>query len=75
VSIVRGETILVRSGAGVLYCEAVEERECAGENCGEVILWVRTPKGALMPIDLPIPDDAPATSHFASCVDAESFRR
>ncbi len=70
-----GETVMVRIASVTLQCEAVREADCEGPNCGERILWTRTPAGKWMPIDLPIPDDAPGTPHWATCPDRESFRK
>jgi hypothetical protein len=46
---------------------------CRG--CHAEIEWWFTPKGGKMPFDLMQEDSSAATSHFATCPDAEEFRR
>lgn len=54
---------------------------CRG--CGAVVYWITTPRGKKMPVDTraeggltPLPDrDGRGVSHFATCPNAEAFRR
>lgn len=43
--------------------------------CGAEIEWYETPKGAKMPMDLMPAGSSPAQSHWATCPNADSFRR
>lgn len=45
------------------------ERPAACRSCGAAIMWVETKRGKRAPIN---PD---GTSHFASCPQADSWRR
>ena len=47
--------------------------KCRG--CGQEIEWYFTPKGGKMPFDLMQEDNSPAVSHFATCPNADEFRR
>lgn len=42
--------------------------EC--RSCGESIQWIRTKRGKNMPVDYP-----EGTSHFATCPDAQRWRK
>ncbi len=44
-------------------------------SCGEEILWCMTEKGKYMPVDAPEAPDEKTISHFATCADAEHWRK
>ena len=48
--------------------EGTEPSRCKSQRCKALIYWIK-PKGKNMPVN---PD---GTCHFATCVDAEKFRR
>lgn len=49
--------------------EGTEPSRCKSQRCKALIYWIKTSEGKNMPVD---PD---GTCHFATCVDAEKFRR
>jgi hypothetical protein len=57
--------------------------ECRSTNCRATIYWVLTGNGKRMPVDCDVPGGAEPTaresgqgvSHFATCADANRFRR
>lgn len=51
-----------------------EDNQAECNSCRAPILWCVTAKGKKMPVDLPT-DDEPTTSHFATCPDANSWRK
>ena len=67
----------------------VEVGPCRGPNCDAILLWVKTEDGRRIPIDstpkkgMYIMTDVEGrvkkvtvyTNHFATCPDAESFRK
>jgi hypothetical protein len=68
-----GDAVEVKIGKGRMVGAFEREGTCSGADCGAAILWVRTPKGALMPVDPP--DDAGdgAEPHWASCPNRGEF--
>jgi hypothetical protein len=54
------------------YCFDNHAR-CRG--CGAEIEWYFSPKGSKMPFDLMPEETSPAITHFATCPNAEDFRR
>ena len=44
-------------------------------SCGEVIIWCITKNGKKMPVDPPEADEETTTSHFATCKDADQWRK
>jgi len=46
-----------------------QQSKCRSKDCGAIIYWIKTEGGKAMPVD---PD---GTSHFATCPDAERFRK
>lgn len=51
-----------------------EDNQAECRSCGAPILWCVTEKGKKMPVDVPT-DDEPTTSHFATCPNAEAWRK
>ncbi len=51
-----------------------EDNQAECKSCGAPILWCVTAKGKKMPVDVPT-DDTPTTSHFATCPDANTWRK
>ena len=68
----KGDQIEVVSDKGYTFVEEDNQSEC--RSCGEPIIWCITAKGKKMPVDVP-EDDAPTTSHFATCADADKWRK
>ena len=69
----KGDQIEVVSDKGHTFTvEEDNQSEC--RSCGEPIIWCTTAKGKKMPVDVP-EDDAPTTSHFATCKDADTWRK
>ena len=68
----KGDQIEVVSDKGYTFVEEDNRSEC--RSCGEPIIWCLTAKGKKMPVDVP-EDDAPTTSHFATCKDADKWRK
>ena len=50
--------------------EVLDESRCRGTGCGEMIQWVKTPNGKLMPLNA---DDL--QPHHATCKAVKEFRR
>jgi hypothetical protein len=50
---------------------------CNGETCRARIVWVKTPKGAPMPLTVEPRPGQPTlyNPHFADCPNAKDFRR
>lgn len=67
----KGDQIEVVSDKGYTFVEEDNQSEC--RSCGEPIIWCITAKGKKMPVDMP-EDDAPTTSHFATCPEADKWR-
>jgi hypothetical protein len=53
----------------------VFENDATCSGCGEEIEFWATPKGKRMPMNSMPNSTSPAVSHFATCKDADSFRR
>ncbi len=51
-----------------------EENQSECRSCGASILWCITAKGKKMPVDIPEGDE-PTTSHFATCPEADTWRK
>lgn len=51
-----------------------EDNRAECRSCGEPIIWTVTARGKKMPVDVPV-DDEPTTSHFATCKDADQWRK
>ena len=70
----KGDQIEVVSDKGYTFTvEEDNQSEC--RSCGEPIIWCITAIGKKMPVDVP-EDDAPTTtSHFATCKDADKWRK
>ena len=51
----------------------LDHGECDG--CYQAIEWWRTPKGRQIPMDPMSTPESPATSHWATCPNAEQFRK
>ncbi len=68
-----GEEIEVMTDRGNTYT-VVGGELAACKSCGEPIIWCITRKGKKMPVDVP-DDDGPTTSHFATCKDADKWRK
>lgn len=66
--------VTTREGAPTLIC-TVAGQPALCKSCEAVILWVTTPRGSRMPVDLPDDDSTTTTSHFATCPDAAEWRR
>lgn len=57
--------------------------ECGGRSCRATIYWIVTGNGRRMPVDVDVEgghepseqEDGQGVSHFASCPDAQQFRR
>lgn len=70
----RGDAVQVRVGPkGELVCAFESEGTCRGANCGEQILWVRTPGGRPMPVDPEEDAEGRHEPHFATCPDRRDF--
>lgn len=69
----KGDQIQVTTDRGnVFYVTEDNQSDC--RSCGESIIWCITAKGKKMPVDVP-EDDSPTTSHFATCRDADQWRK
>lgn len=68
----KGDTIDVLGERSVFQVTEDNRTEC--RSCGEPIIWCITSKGKKMPVDEP-ENDEPTTSHFATCKDADHWRR
>lgn len=51
-----------------------EDNRAECRSCGAPILWCVTARGKKMPVDVPA-DDEPTTSHFATCPNAQEWRK
>lgn len=79
---VPGEVVFV-SSVGAPYLEActvISTSTCSGAECGEPIVWVRTPYGRLLCCDPGTGEDAgsqldPLEPHWGSCPNADDFRK
>ncbi len=45
------------------------------KGCGMAMEWWTTPNGKPIPMDSMAQPDSPAVSHFATCLDANRFRK
>lgn len=68
-----GDQIQVLTDRGNVF-RVTEENESECRSCGAPILWCITAKGKKMPVDVPT-DDGPTTSHFATCPEANQWRK
>lgn len=51
------------------------ENHSVCRGCKQEIEWYTTPKGKKMPFDLMPQGDSKVTAHWATCPEAESFRK
>lgn len=70
----KGDMIEVTTERGNIF-RVTEDNESECRSCGEPILWCVTAKGKKMPVDVPVDAQEPTTSHFATCKDAEEWRK
>ncbi len=69
----KDDQIQVITDKGTTFTVTEDNRsEC--RSCGEPIIWCITASGKKMPVDEP-EDDAPTTSHFATCPEADTWRK
>jgi hypothetical protein len=79
---VPGEVVFVE-GIGkptLAACTVVRVGTCDGADCGEPLVWVRTPADKLLPCDPGVGEEAgmlaqPLEPHWGSCPNAEDFRK
>lgn len=63
---------VLSSGKTTFFVTEDNPSEC--RSCGEPIIWCVTESGKRMPVDVPT-DDEPTTSHYATCPDADRWRK
>lgn len=69
-----GDLIHVQMNDNTLITVTETNRgEC--RSCGEPVIWCLTGKGKRMPVDEPEDDGRPTFSHFATCPQAEDWRK
>lgn len=70
----KGDQIEVTTDRGNHFTVTADGDDSYCRSCGEPIIWCITAKGKKMPVDIPEGDE-PTTSHFATCPDAEQWRK
>lgn len=70
----KGDHFEVATGRGNTF-RVTEDNAAQCRSCGEHIVWCITAKGKKMPIDVPVVEGEPTTSHFATCPDADKWRK
>lgn len=70
----KGDRLIVKTDRGFEFY-VTEDNESDCRSCGERILWCITERGKRMPVDPPDPPDEPTVSHFATCQDADMWRK
>ena len=68
----KGDQIEVTTDRGTFTVTEDNLAEC--RSCGESIVWCITASGKKMPVNEPT-DDTPTTSHFATCPEADKWRK
>lgn len=68
-----GDQIEIVSDRGITFI-VTEDSTAECRSCHAPILWCVTARGKKMPVDPPT-DDEPTTSHFATCPEANQWRR
>lgn len=70
----KGDQIIVKADRGFeFYVTEDNQAEC--RSCGAQVLWCVTRKGKKMPVDIPASPEEATTSHFATCPEADQWRK